>query len=222
MSLVLNDMMEWTHWATRGKIAPGSMENAPYTPDQKKRTAEIVAGASLNTLSRVWQVMVAGAAEMKAAGNPKQSFDMLVVRMINISDLPPLSQILAESAGGAAAPTAKAPATAAGAINSASDLSGALSADKEIVMLAEWNNNAEVLGFADGAIKLRYGGSDNNFLTNLNRYLKNKTGRAWAIETAESENRPTVIEEARAEMNSDPLVADALNLFGDASVISIK
>jgi DNA polymerase-3 subunit gamma/tau len=220
MSLVLSDMMEWTHWATRGKIAPASMENAPYTPDQKKQMAEIAGGASLNTLSRIWQVMVAGAAEMKAAGNPKQSFDMLAVRMINISELPPLSQILSDPPTARAAP-ADAPAKGTNAIASAAELSNALSADKEIVMLAEWNNNSEVLDFSDGAIKLHYKGGDGNFIGNMVAYLRKKTGRQWEITTAESENKPTVAASQREEMESDPLVADALNLFGGASVMSI-
>jgi len=98
MSLVLADMMDWTHWATRGKIAPTSMTDAPYTPDQKEQMKNITADVSLNTLSRVWQVMVAALGELKNAGAPKQNFDMLVIRMINISELPPSSQILAENA----------------------------------------------------------------------------------------------------------------------------
>lgn len=222
MSLVLNDMLEWTHWATRGNIAPASMENAPFTPDQKKAMKEIADSVTLNTLSRIWQVMVAAVGELKSAGNPKQNFDMLVIRMINISDLPPVSQILEskKQPAGFAAPGK--PEIKSTVVASAGDLSAALSADKEVLMLAEWNNNVEAIDFTDGRIKLNYRGRDNNFVANLGAYLKNKTGKIWEISAAESENKPTVSETQTAEVKSDPMIAAALGLFADASVVSVK
>ncbi|MDR2268689.1 MAG: DNA polymerase III subunit gamma/tau [Rickettsiales bacterium] len=220
MGLVLNDMLEWTHWATRGKIAPASMENAPFTPDQKEAMKKITTDVLLNTLSRIWQVMVAAVGELKSAGNPKQNFDMLIIRMMNISDLPPVSQILNElgkkTDGGRQTKENK------NSINSAADLSNSLSADKELILFSEWNNNSEVLEFTYGKIKLHYKGGDGNFAANLSAYLKNKTDAAWEIELAQTENKMTVSESARAEIKNDPLVADALNLFGDANVVSVK
>ncbi|MDR1027314.1 MAG: DNA polymerase III subunit gamma/tau [Rickettsiales bacterium] len=251
MSLVLGDMMEWTHWATRAKIAPASMENAPYTPDQKSQMTEIVGAASLNTLSRVWQVMVAAANELRNAGNPKQNFDMLVVRMINISELPPVSQILenktsvqalssrgeqraggtdpgpSETAGPRSIPASGGAAPASTASNSwvgyntAAEVAAALSADREVLLMAEWNNS-EIIDFAPGKIKLHYNGGNASFVATLTDFLKKKTGADWKIELAETEHKPTVSEEAVAAQRSDPLVADALGLFSDAQVVSIK
>jgi hypothetical protein len=225
VSLVLNDMLEWTHWATRGKIAPMSMQNAPYTPDQKQHMKEIADGATLNTMSRIWQVMVAAGAELKAAGNPKQNFDMLLIRMINISDLPPVSQILdtrdkrQEASGAAAEPrtTNHEP-----RIVSANDLSAALSADKELTLLAEWSGGCEIIDFADGKIKIHYSGTAAGFVAGLSAYLRKKTGVQWDIDLAESENKMTVGETRNAEIRGDPLVADALNRFGDATVMSVS
>jgi len=221
MTLMLADLMEWTHWATRGKIAPASMENAPYTPDQKKQMTEIAAGASLNSLSRIWQVMTHGFAEIKAAGNPKQCFDMLVIRMINIADLPPLSAIIESRQAEAPRTQASGAAAATEAIDSAAALAQNLAADKELVLLNEWNNT-EVLEFRDGAVKMHYHGTIGGFASNLAAYLAKKTGRAWNIETAKSENKPSVAGVAADKMKSDPLVADALNLFDGASVVSVK
>lgn len=229
MSLVLGDMMEWTHWATRAKIAPASTESAPYTPDQKSQMKEIAASATLNTLSRVWQVMVAAANELRNAGNPKQNFDMLVVRMINISELPPVSAILAEegirtrTSVPVAAPSPNLNPSPNPSPNpcSAAEVAAALSANREVLLMSEWNN-AEVLDFAPNKIKLHYNGSDAAFVAKLVAFLKNKTGADWTVELAATENRPTVAEAATAAQRSDPLVADALGLFADAQVVSIK
>jgi DNA polymerase-3 subunit gamma/tau len=236
VSLVLNDMLEWTHWATRGKIAPMSMQNAPYTPDQKQQMKEIADGATLNTMSRIWQVMVAAGAEIKAAGNPKQNFDMLLIRMINISDLPPVSQILEtrdkkqetrQETGDKRQETSNAatePRTTnhESRISSANDLSDALSADKELTLLADWSGNCEIIDFADGKIKIHYSGTTAGFVAGLSAYLRKKTGAQWDIDLAESENKMTVGETRNAEIRGDPLVADALNLFGDATVMSVS
>ncbi|MDR3208774.1 MAG: DNA polymerase III subunit gamma/tau [Rickettsiales bacterium] len=225
VTLVLNDMLEWTHWATRGKIAPMSMENAPYTPDQKQQMREIADGATLNTLSRIWQVMVSANGEMKAAGNPKQNFDMMIIRMINISELPPVSQILEtrdkrqETSNIASEPRAT---NHEPRFSSATDLSAAMSAEKELTLLAEWNGNCEIIDFSDGKIKMHYRGEDGTFAMNLSAYLQKKTGRQWEIELAATENKMTVGETRNEEIRGDPLVADALNLFADATVMSVK
>ena len=82
LAMLLNDMMEWTHWATRmhPAIHAGEVTNSPYTADQREQIKKIDANVSLNTLSRIWQVMVAAVPEMQASGNQKQCFDMLIVR----------------------------------------------------------------------------------------------------------------------------------------------
>ena len=220
VSLVLNDMLEWTHWATRGKIAPTSMESAPFTPDQKEQMSEIIKNISLNTLSRIWQVMISSTYELKNSGNPKQNLDMLVIRMINISDLPPISQILSDKKINT---KTKAFESSENCPKTSSELSGALSADKQLLLLTEWNNNCEVISFLDGKIKLHYKGTDDNFTSKLTMYLNSKTGKIWQIELSqESENKTTVSEAQKQEIKSDPLVADALSLFGDATVVSIK
>jgi DNA polymerase-3 subunit gamma/tau len=226
MSLVLNDMLEWTHWATRGKIAPTSMENAPFTPDQKKQMMTITKDVSLNTLSRIWQVMIAATFEIKNAGNPKQNFDMLVIRMINISDLPPISQIVSEIQSSKpivldSCNCKEKKADKEKEILSVTDLAHALSNDKELLLLHEWNNS-EIISFSDGNIKIHYNGNDSTFVGHLSCYLKNKTSKNWEIETVVSENKATVSEVQKQEIRNDPMVADALSLFGDATVVSIK
>ncbi len=96
LSMLLTDMMEWTHWATRmhPSLRMGAATASPYTADQREKIAKINETVSLNTLSRIWQVMVAAVPEMQAAGNQKQCFDMLVIRLMNIADLPSVATLL--------------------------------------------------------------------------------------------------------------------------------
>jgi len=227
MSLLLGDMMEWTHWATRMKIAPGTMAGAPFTPDQLESMKAVVADVSLNSLSRAWQVMVAATAELKNAGNPKQNFDMLLVRLVNLAGLPPISQILEQA--GKAEKLPKKPCTPATlqpcSLEKPTDLLAVLSADKELSLLSEYNNHCSVSEFAPNKIKISYNGTDQTFITKLKTYLKTRTGSDWEIildEAKPEEPAPSVATARQTELAGDPLVADALDLFDGAQVVSIK
>ena len=76
LTMLLNDMMEWTHWATRmyPSLRLTDATSSPYTADQRETIKKINETISLNTLSRIWQVMVAAVPELAASGNQKQCF----------------------------------------------------------------------------------------------------------------------------------------------------
>ena len=94
LTMLLNDMMEWTHWATRmyPSLRLQDATSSPYTADQRETIKKINENVSLNTLSRIWQVMVAAVPELQASGNQKQCFDMLIVRLMHIADMPPIPE----------------------------------------------------------------------------------------------------------------------------------
>ena len=96
LTMLLNDMMEWTHWATRmhPSLRLQDVTSSPYTADQRETIKKINENITLNTLSRIWQVMVASVSELQASNNQKQCFDMLVVRLMHIADMPPIQELL--------------------------------------------------------------------------------------------------------------------------------
>ena len=99
LTMLLNDMMEWTHWATRmyPSLRLQDVTSSPYTADQRETIKKINENISLNTLSRIWQVMVAAVPELQASVNQKQCFDMLIVRLMHIADMPPISELLKQT-----------------------------------------------------------------------------------------------------------------------------
>ncbi len=241
--MLLNDMMEWTHWATRmhPALRVGDAESSPYTADQRAQIRDVVSKISLNALSRVWQVMVAAVPEMQASGNPKQCFDMLVIRMMHIADMPPIQEILkkaqtasttprpATSAPVQSAPAVTKPAAAATVtqtavvINSAADLAAALQAAREILMYSYYNSNIEICEFGNCHIKYFDRKGDADFPAKLATWLLDKTGNQWTLERVESsENAHTVAEQKQEELAADPLVASAMNLFADAQIVGVS
>ena len=226
LSMLLTDMMEWTHWATRmhPSVRGGDVANAPYTADQRTKIREIDSHVTLNTLSRIWQVMVASVPEMAATGNPKQCFDMLIVRLMHIAEMPSVAEILKKQPNTSVAqptkPTTMQSSPKTVTISSATELASALQSSKEILLYTYYTNNIEVSDFADGKITYFDRGTDGEFAQKLTKWLNEKTGHPWTLVREEkSEHVHTVSEQKREELESDPLIADAMSLFEGAEII---
>ena len=246
LSMLLTDMMEWTHWATRMHPAlhAGEVTNSPYTADQREQIQNLNGRISLNTLSRIWQVMVAAVPEMQAAGNQKQCFDMLIVRMIHIADMPSVPEIIkqqesaqrarevknifadrmAQSAQSTTTNTSTTPEKSqACVINDANTLARVLQESKEILLYSYYSSNIEIAEFQDGKIKYFDRKGDADFAHKLAMWLNNKTGKQWQLERAtESVNAHTMSEEQHEKLVADPLVASAMDLFADAEIVGVK
>lgn len=239
LSMLLNDMMEWTHWATRMHPAlhAGDAISSPYTADMRDQIKKIIAGVSLNTLSRIWQVLVAAVPEMQAAGNQKQCFDMLVVRCMHIADIPPVSELIRKnSVGGGAtanatnatvstprAAPAAAPAPKFCTITSAEQLATELQSAREILLYSYYSSNIEISDFSDGHIKYFDRGNDADFASKISAWLATRTGKNWVLERVEkSEHASTVTEQHQQELATDPMVASAMSLFADAKIVGFS
>ena len=112
--------------------------------DNNERINNINKHVSLNTLSRIWQVMVAAVPEMQAATNQKQCFDMLIVRLMHIADMPPIAEMIKqEKTSAPVAPVQKAEPKKL-EIKTATDLANALSNAREMLMYSYFTKNIEV------------------------------------------------------------------------------
>lgn len=238
LSMLLIDMMEWTHWATRMHPAlhAGDASNAPYTAEQREQIKDICAKISLNSLSRIWQVMVAAVPEMQAAGNQKQCFDMLVIRMMHIADMPSVPEILKQQesekrvrdvknilADRMAQPAHPDTTPEKLIISDADQLAQALQSAKEILLYSYYSSNIEIAEFSDGKIRFFDRKGDADFTHKLSSWLFDKTGRQWALERVmESVHKHTMSEQKQEELVTDPLVASAMDLFADAEIVGVK
>ena len=227
LTMLLGDMMEWTHWATRMHpvLRTGDSEQIPYTADQRERINNINKHVSLNTLSRLWQVMVAAVPEMQAATNQKQCFDMLIIRMMHIADMPPIAEMIKSDKPVATAPTSTpvAPQPQKIEIKSASDLADALHNAREMMMYSYFTKNIEITSILAGRITYFDRGDDAEFQKKLSVWLNTQTGTNWTLEKIEqSAQTQTVREQEQVAIESDPMVADAMSLFEGAEIIGVS
>ena len=228
LTMLLSDMMEWTHWATRMHpvLRTGDSEHIPYTADQRERINNINKHVSLNTLSRLWQVMVAAVPEMQAATNQKQCFDMLIVRLMHIADMPPISEMAKQDKPAVQTTVAKTvPQTQAKKIEikTATDLANALSNAREMLLYSYFTKNIEVSEIANNKISYFDRGDDADFQKKLITWLNAGTGENWTLEKIEhSAENHTVGEQEKIAVESDPMVRDAMSLFEGAEIVGIS
>ena len=225
-AMLLNDMMEWTHWATRmhPALKAGDANNSPYTADQREKMRQIDARISLNTLSRIWQVMVASVPEIQSAGNQKQCFDMLIVRLMHIADMPSVPELLKRNPE-TLKPTPVQPVAKNTTINinNAEDLANALKSSKEILLYSYYTSNIEIAEITSGHIKYFDRKGDADFAQKLSAWLNDKTGNPWTLErVTESQHTHTLTEQKQEEQEFLLLVASAMDLFADAEIVGVK
>ncbi|MCQ2571465.1 MAG: DNA polymerase III subunit gamma/tau [Alphaproteobacteria bacterium] len=231
LTMLLNDMMEWTHWATRmyPSLRLQDATSSPYTADQRETIKKINEKISLNTLSRIWQVMIASVPELQASGNQKQCFDMLIVRLMHIADMPSIPELLKQQdkevvqQKPAEQPKPVVEEKKFIEIKTSADLANALQQARELLLYSYYSSNLEIAEFTDGHIKYFDRKDDKEFSKKLAIWLKEKTGKLWNLEKLEqSTNQETISEHAKSEITSDPMVASAMDLFKDAEIVNIS
>jgi DNA polymerase III subunit gamma/tau len=86
--VVLQDMLELTHWLTRLKVTPDAAETTAVSETERVRGGQMAAGLGMAHLSRAWQMLLKGVAETRSAPNPLQAAEMALVRLAYVADLP--------------------------------------------------------------------------------------------------------------------------------------
>lgn len=229
LTMLLNDMMEWTHWATRmyPSLRLQDATSSPYTADQRETIKHVNENISLNTLSRIWQVMVASVSELQASTNQKQCFDMLIVRLMHIADMPPVSELLKQNTPVVETPKKNNEPVVEKQkyleIKNANELMAALQNARELLLYSYFSSNLEIVEFGDNKIKYFDRQNDKSFTQKLALWLHDNTGKNWSLEIiTEDPHQQTISEHTKSEIASDPMVASAMDLFQDAEIVNIS
>ena len=87
-AVVLQDMLELTHWLTRLKLTPDQADAAAVAETERVRGADMAKRLSMAALTRCWSMLLKGLAETRAAPAPLQAAEMVLVRLMFAADLP--------------------------------------------------------------------------------------------------------------------------------------
>jgi len=112
--VVLQDLLELTHWVTRLKVAPEAA--AGSADSERAQGLAMAARLSMASLTRAWTLLLKGLQETLSAPSPLRAAEMALIRLCYAADLPsPADAIKAlQNGAGPVASTAGAPAPRGG------------------------------------------------------------------------------------------------------------
>jgi DNA polymerase-3 subunit gamma/tau len=105
--VVLQDLLDLTHWLTRCKLTPDVL-NQPGVPEaERKRGGALAKDLSLPVLARAWQMLLKGLSEAQYAPQPLAAVEMTLIRLMHVADLPTPGDLVRQLSGptGASAPS---------------------------------------------------------------------------------------------------------------------
>ncbi|MHC2338320.1 DNA polymerase III subunit gamma/tau [Bradyrhizobium sp. USDA 4454] len=105
--VVLSDLAEFVNFVTRVKAIPATADNVAFGETERVRAREFAAKLSMRVLSRMWQMLLKGIAEVQTATRPAAAAEMVLVRIAYVADLPTPDEairMMIEQNGGGAAP----------------------------------------------------------------------------------------------------------------------
>jgi len=118
-AVVLADLAEFTHFVTRVKIVPAVADDPALIEVERARGRAFAEKLSVRVLSRTWQMLLKGVAEVVAAGRPLAAAEMVLVRIAYAADLPTPDEVIRSLDDNATVARARASASAHATVASA-------------------------------------------------------------------------------------------------------
>ena len=112
-AVVLTDLADFTHFVTRVKIVPAVADDRSLIEAERAHGRASAEKLSMRVLSRTWQMLLKGIAEVEAAGRPLAAAEMVLVRIAHAADLPTPEEVIRSLDDDGASPRARAPAASA-------------------------------------------------------------------------------------------------------------
>jgi len=106
--MVLQDLLDLSHFVTRLKLAPEAGIGDPIAEGDRARASPLAEKLTMPVLTRAWQMLLKGLEEVQVAPSAIQAAEMVLVRLAYVADLPAPAELvrsIAAAPGPAGAPT---------------------------------------------------------------------------------------------------------------------
>jgi DNA polymerase-3 subunit gamma/tau len=103
-AVILADLAEFTHFVTRVKVIPAVADDVSLSEAERTRGRAFASQLSMRVLSRTWQMLLKGVAEVPASGRPVAAAEMVLVRIAYAADLPTPDEVVRSLGENRAAP----------------------------------------------------------------------------------------------------------------------
>ena len=231
--VVLQDLLELTHWVTRLKVAPEAA--AGLADSERTQGLAMAAKLSMASLTRAWTLLMKGLQETLAAPSPLRAAEMALIRLCYVTDLPTPGEAIKSLRNGAPAggeTAAPAPRGGGGGGGAAARLAThpvpavgqpaqALPAPRnftEVVALFETKREARLVNYLmhhvhevrcePGLIEFRpEPQAPPDLASRLSDCLSRWTGRRWIASVSSAAGKPTLV--AQKALKADDLRSQA-------------
>ena len=122
--IVLQDLLDLTHWITRVKIAPELADDPSMAQTERDRCAELAKSLSMAVLTRDWQMLLKGISEVLTAPSAKQAAEMVLIRLAYAAELPPPADLIKDLKNNTAPVAASVTASVSSPVPAGSDWGG--------------------------------------------------------------------------------------------------
>jgi DNA polymerase-3 subunit gamma/tau len=228
---LVRSLMELTHRIAVTQIG-GAGADAP-THEERQTIEEWAARLSVGQVHRLWQLLLKGHEEVRAAPDPLVAAQMALLRMLHAADLPDpgkLAEQIAQLAANGPPPSLGAsgePAPAAASQVDWSELCEQVDRAGMLRVAGTMRDWVRVIELAPGRLVYALApGIADDPAAELREALLKATSERWQVERGEGEGTPTLREQAAAtkvaeaeRIRSNPLVAAALAAFPDAELV---
>jgi len=92
-ALLLQDLLDLTHWLTRIKLVPETADDPAASEIERRRGREMAGRLSLPVLARCWQMLLKGLGETQNAPASLQAAEMALIRLMHASEMPPPAEL---------------------------------------------------------------------------------------------------------------------------------
>ncbi|MBI3440862.1 MAG: DNA polymerase III subunit gamma/tau [Proteobacteria bacterium] len=225
--MVLQDLLDLTHYLTKVRVAPELAKDMALPEAERVRGLRLAQTLPVPSLTRTWQMLLKGVQEVQHAFNPQLALEMLIIRLLYVSDQPVPGDVLKQLkdgstvslGGGMAQPsgaprgttlmlrTAAAPAPVLGEpdagisrahVSSFNEVVALCGQHREAVLQSHLINYAHLVKFEPGHLSLRFAeGAPHNLSGQLAKKLNEWTGQLWMIGLSREAGEPTLAEAKR-------------------------
>jgi DNA polymerase-3 subunit gamma/tau len=92
--MVLQDLLDLSHFVTRLKLAPEAGAGDPIAEGDRVRAGPLAEKLTIPVLARAWQMLLKGLEEVQMAPSPIQAAEMVLVRLAYVADLPAPAELV--------------------------------------------------------------------------------------------------------------------------------
>lgn len=86
--MVLQDLLDLTHYLTKVKVSPEVAADKALPEAERVRGTALSKSLSVPVLTRTWQILLKGVTEVQHAFSPQQALEMVLIRLLFAADQP--------------------------------------------------------------------------------------------------------------------------------------